>query len=380
MNLLDRMQKDEPKEKKKNDSLPRNETSKDTTQKLNQQSMDLIQKQSAALKKVTAERDSLLKNGRPEDQELIQKLSSEKQSLASTVQKQTSMIADLRTEISDITKTNQSLTKNNRYLVMQNDELRNNSGLKLRKEQQKLEEDIEAVQASNIKLRAMVNKSSVDAVDRANARARAAEADRDNKVKAAENKAWHKMYEADEKCRKAIEKAKNDSKRSAEQQTVAYGLLLFTLICNAIMSRSFLGDIGEFFVVLFSGLAELWDEAFPAMASGTFYNERFPTAGRVVSGILVFGLIILCFVFVGWFLLYLIRKYKERWCRLSLIFTCGSLAVCIVFGPIINHINLLLLFLLLQVGYLVALWYFDGYYETRGRTYEWKRIQGIPED
>lgn len=188
------------------------------------------------------------------------------------------------------------------------------------------------------------------------------------------------MYEADEKSRKAVEKAKNDSQRSVEQQTVAYGLLLFTLVCSAVMSRSFLGDVGEFFVVLFSGLAELWDVVFPEVAASTFYNEGFPTAGKIISGILVFGLIILCFIFVGWFLIYLGRKYKERWCRLSLIFTCGSLAVCIVFGPIINHINLLLLFLLLQIGYLVALWYFDGYYETRGRTNEWKRIQGISDD
>lgn len=48
-----------------------------------------------------------------------------------------------------------------------NDDLRNRNGLKSRREQEQLEEEIKDVQDQNSKLQIQVNKSSVQAVDEA---------------------------------------------------------------------------------------------------------------------------------------------------------------------------------------------------------------------
>lgn len=50
---------------------------------------------------------------------------------------------------------------------MGNDDLRNRNGLKSRREQEQLEEEIKDVQDQNSKLQTQVNKSFVQAVDEA---------------------------------------------------------------------------------------------------------------------------------------------------------------------------------------------------------------------
>ena len=170
MNLRDRMNSDSLNS---NPIETENEPKKNlnnTTKNLNQQPQDLIlQKQSETIQKLqmelnetSAELNMLKKQGRPQDQEMIQKLSFEKSEL-------TSAITSLRTELSETQRINQSLTTNNRALVKQNDDLRNYNGLKLRNEQVELMEELEDIQALNDKLRKMVDKSSVEAVDKANA-------------------------------------------------------------------------------------------------------------------------------------------------------------------------------------------------------------------
>ena len=70
--------------------------------------------------------------------------------------------------------------------------------------------------------------------------------------------------------------------------------------------------------------------------------------------------------------------YKKRWCSLSLKVVLVSLALTIVFGDwISNHIkiNLVLLLVLIQVGYLGVLTYLDGYYDTRNLLDKWKKMQ-----
>ena len=132
MNLKDKMKSDSPEPK-----LTENEknNSANTTQKSNQQSreLELLEKQSEALRIVTEERDNLLRLGRPEDQEKIQSLSSEILSLKSA-------ITEIKTELSQTQKINQSLVQNN-------DALRNSKGLMLRSEQKELQEKLTNAQA-----------------------------------------------------------------------------------------------------------------------------------------------------------------------------------------------------------------------------------------
>lgn len=151
MNLKDRMKSDLPSSKPtETEALNKNEQNSSTNimQKSKQPSreMELLEKQSEALKQVTEQRDKLLEEGRPEDQETIQKLSSQIQELTSLIQELTSLITELRTELSKTQKTNQSLSTNNRILVNQNDELRNKQGLLLRSEQEKLQDTLTITQ------------------------------------------------------------------------------------------------------------------------------------------------------------------------------------------------------------------------------------------
>ena len=70
MNLKDKMKSVSP-EKKQNETNNEQNSSTNTTQKSKQPSreMELLEKQSEALKQVTEQRDKLLEEGRPEDQE-----------------------------------------------------------------------------------------------------------------------------------------------------------------------------------------------------------------------------------------------------------------------------------------------------------------------
>ena len=140
MNLKDKMKSDSPKPKLIESEKEQN-NSTNITPKSNQQSkeLELLEKQSEALRQVTEQRDNLMKEGRLEDQTKIQQLSSEISELKSA-------IIELRAELSSTQKINQSITKNNRLLSQSNDELRNSNGLMLRSEQKELQEKLTATQ------------------------------------------------------------------------------------------------------------------------------------------------------------------------------------------------------------------------------------------
>ena len=130
---------------------------------------------------MTTERDEL-RSAQKKDRENIQKclermrefrekdwrISSENQKLQDELQKLTEENQKLQIELSRTQNISQSLQRSN-------DDLRNRNGLLSRKEQEQLEERIKDVQAWNSKLEKMVVQSSVDAVEEAQKKERAAE-------------------------------------------------------------------------------------------------------------------------------------------------------------------------------------------------------------
>lgn len=376
MNLRDRMNSDSQNKKLiKTENEPK-QNSKNTTENSNPQPQDLIlQKQSetiqslqAELSKTSAELDLLKKQGRTQDQDQIQRLLSEKSEL-------TSVITELRTTLSVTQRTNQSLSMNNRALVKQNDDLRNNNGLKLRNEQIELIEDLEDTQALNVKLREMVDKSSVEAVDKANAERNQAIRDCKKKIADTKSKATHDTYEAHEKQRKAEAEAKEAKEILEKRSFVYFGLLAFTLLCCGIMNTVVRNDIIDFFVVSATAIYQ----------SLTAYLEWFSSLSGEMDWywiwllfILFTAAILLCLCGIVIESINLYQKYKKRWCTLSMKALVGSIAVLTVFAEPIRRfipINLVILFFLSQLGYLFLLWYFDGYYDIRCRSDEWKQIQ-----
>ena len=166
MNLMEITKGYEPKQNEQTEqmkSLP------DTTDKWKQ----LAKEQAASLELVTVERNELqVRNQKMNEfirefQERTHALKIEKQKLffenhemQDEIRKLNGEIHRLTTELSETQKLNQSLQKNN-------DDLRNRNGLKSRREQELLEEEIKDVRNQNSKLQIQVNISSVQAVDEA---------------------------------------------------------------------------------------------------------------------------------------------------------------------------------------------------------------------
>lgn len=361
MNLKDKMKSVLPEQKQ---SETNNELSNsiNITQKSNQPSreMELLEKQSAALKKVTEERDLLLKKGRPQDQEQIRTLLSEKSEL-------TSVITELRTEQLQIQKLYQSLTH-------YNDELNKVNGL-LRENQRKLIAEVSDTKDQNAKLKDMVNKSFVEAVNRANAERDQALLDKKNGIEAEQTKAYNKIIKAEHEKNKAEEDAKAAQATLEARSFLYMGLLAFTLLFVGMMNSQIVSDFFDFFKILAIGIYDMASVYIEWLISlSDIYEIGWAWVVRILLTLIILGVcfgIIIC-------LLSLWKWYKARWCTLSLKVIVMSLAIITAFGEPIRSklpINLILLFFLVQVTYLFVLWYFDEYFNNRKRSEEWKAIQ-----
>lgn len=236
-------------------------------------------------------------------------------------------------------------------------------------------EEATAIQDQNSKLKEMVSKSSVEAVDRARAERDQAIRDKDKGIKAAQSKAFHEIYEAEQKQKKAEDKAKKAVATLKERSFLYMGLLAFTLFCVGVMNSQVVSDFLDFFSVPAIGIYNIASDYTDWLIS---LSDKLEIGWAWVVGILLTLLIIgACFgviVCIG----SLWKWYKSRWCTLSLKTMVVTLAIITVFGePIrsIISINLILLFFLVQIAYLFVLWYFDGYFENRYRSDEWKVIQ-----
>ena len=335
----------------------KNSNSSDTAKNLNPQPQDsILQKQS----------------------EMIQTLLSEKSEL-------TSVIADLRAELSSVQKINQSLTTNNQLLVKQNDDLRNNAGLLSRKEQEKLEKELTDTQARLSDAGKKINMSSVKAVQDAQAAQRAAERKADNDILEYKKFADKRIYDAVNDRNTAIRKAKEALKTAGKEQSIAWGSLLMTLMCCLIAYQTFLWDVWYFISVPISWL---WDRltVYSAWLDKPYYIETisgidkkyaFSTGWAWTLRILSIVLIFACTAGICYGIYSLFMYYRIRWCNLSLKVLLASLAAIIIFGEGIRKyvsINLVLLFVIIQLIYLGVLVYFDGYFESRYRTDDWEKI------
>ena len=387
MNLRDRMSSGSPTSKPtetENSPMP---SSNGTTQNSNlppqgslvQEQSEMIQQLQTELNSATEELDSIKKNGRPQDTEKIQTLLSEKSKLTST-------IADLRAELSSVQKINQSLTMNNQSLVKQNDDLRNNSGLLSKKEQKQLEERCRILSDGNSELKRQVNISNVEAVEAAQAAQKAAKWKAAKDISDYKKEADKQVSDALKEKNASIREAKNTVKAAKKSQRIAWGSLLVTLLCCLIVHPTFSRDVWHFISV---PAVWAWDRLnnYVAWLEKPYYTEavmdveqqvEFSTGWAWILRILTVILIIACIVAVIYGIYRLILYYKKRWCNLSLKVLLMSIAVIIVFGEVIKThigINLVLLLLIVQILYLVVLAYLDGYYDSRNRTDDWKRIQ-----
>lgn len=221
----------------------------------------------------------------------------------------------------------------------------------------------------------MVSKSSVEAVDRARAERDQAIRDKDKGIKAAQSKAFHETYEAEQKQKKAEYKAKKAVATLEKRSFLYMSLLAFTLLCVGVMNSQVVSDFLDFFKVPAIGIYNMASDYIDWLISLSDKLEiGWAWVVKLLLTILIIGACFGVIVCIG----SLWKWYKSRWCTLSLKVMVVTLAIITVFGePIrsIISINLILLFLLVQIAYLFVLWYFDGYFENRYHSDEWKAIQ-----
>lgn len=238
-----------------------------------------------------------------------------------------------------------------------------------------MKDTLTATQDQVAKLRTMVDKSSVDAVDTARRERDQAIRDKNDGIRAAQSQTAHETYEAHQKQKEAERQAKKAKQTLKERSFLYMGLLAFTLFCIGIMNAQVVSDFIDFLVIPAIGIYESACEYTDWLIH---LSDKIDIAWAWVVRIILTLLIIAIILGFVYAIVSLVKWYKERWCTLSIKTMVITLAIITIFGePIRGYIsiNLILLFFLIQIAYLFALWYFDGYFENRYRSDEWKQIQ-----
>ena len=376
MNLKDRMKADSViTEQTKKENLQQNssqQTSSDTTKRLNQPSLEsVVEAQSEAIQKLTAENH--LKDERIED------LRNQTQIDLSEMSELRSVIAELRAEISSVQNVNQSIVK-------ENDDLRNSAGLMSRKEQQKLVEKLTTTQDLLSDTKKLVKMSNVMAVENAQAAKQAAEAKARQDIANCKEEANSKVSEAVKAKNDTIKVANSKIKAAKKSQQIAWSSLSVTLFCCLMAYPVFLEDVCEF---ISAPIILAWDSLniyakwmaapyYSKFVDGTKKLYAYTLGTAWILRILSFALLITIITGICYGLYQLWLYYRKRWCNLSLRVLFVSLAAIIVFGPVLKKllsINLILLLGILQVLYLGILVYLDGYFDSKYKTNDWIRIQ-----
>lgn len=221
----------------------------------------------------------------------------------------------------------------------------------------------------------MVIKSSVDAVNKANAEREQAIRDKNAGIKAVQSKASHEVYEAHQKQKEAENKASSAIKTLETRSFLYIGLLAYTLLGVAIMNPQVVSDFLDFFKIPAVGIYNALNDYINWLINLSKSMEAvWAWVIRILLSLIIIALCVRIVVGVC----HLITWYKSRWCTLSLKVMVITLAIISVFGEPIRTvipINLILLFFISQLLYLFVLVYFDGYFENRYRTDEWEAFQ-----
>ena len=229
MNLMEITKGYEPKQNEQTEqmkSLP------DITDKWKQ----LAKEQAASLELVTKERDELqVRNQKMNEfilefQERTHKVKMERQKLFFENHEMQDEIRKLNDEIHRLTTEIFETQKLNQLLQQSNDDLRNRNGLKSRREQEQLEEEIKDVRDQNCKLEKLVDMSSVEAVRQAQEKQREVEQKRriaENQAKVAKKNAAEEVKRIRKQAKKEVALAKD--RVNSWRFVVAVIILIFTI-------------------------------------------------------------------------------------------------------------------------------------------------------
>lgn len=316
----------------------------------------LAKEQAETLEKVTVERDELQTRNQKMNEFILefqkrthslkmekQKLFFENHEMQDEIRRLNDEIHHLTTELSETQKLNQSLQKNN-------DDLRNRNGLKSRREQEQLEEEIKDVWDRNSKLVMQVNQSSVEAVEQAQKKQEEAE----KKVRTIQcqyNKLQEKAETLKEKADQKIKSLKQEMKEKTSFWQMVYMIfLIYEMIKSTVIQNDLFACIKVpvrvwcryvEWVICPSEL-NIWGEK-------EYFSTEWSWCLRVMAIIIVVGVVIAGEMFV----LKKIEQYRRAWDKYSMRLMVISLEMIIVSGDVMRRfmpINLVVLFGIINIA------------------------------
>lgn len=378
MNLRDRMNSGSPVSKPTETENVQKPNSNNTTQNSNPQPQDsILQKQSemiqqlqAELNSTTMELDTLKKNGRPQDTEKIQNLSSENSTLRKKLQEKSETIVSLNDRIGMLSsadlvlKENERLEQSNRDLQKKEQNTREEASATVsavkRQYQQKQAELQSSIDAANER-----EQQAQRQIDEESARINALAESKVSGTKASLKRKYEdnaaKQKDAHDRRMQKLEseyKGKTDRLYAMTFGGILYGF--FVTILTAVNSPRFSDDIiavcnfiGGFFSVL-------WENASVLASAAWSLHEKIPYA---VIDVIVPGLLaILGFlaIFLGvlalvGFGLYKVGKFYADFFAdsISVLVALVSLALLVWFADYLTFItwNLIVIFIIIHAVY-----------------------------
>jgi len=374
LNLKDRLNKEEQK--------PGNST--DTTQTSNPQSaeqtlLSKVQELSAAL---TAARDNLV-NEKQRTRRLdrtISKLSSQNSTLTSKTQEQQSMIAALRTEISEAQDINRSLRKDNQALIQENENIRFDHGVESRREFDDLRDEISRLHSQIDDLNKQVDQSCVAAVREAYDELERSRRKADRQLDSYQAFVAKKLRGILDERNQSISALNYKIKARAGSLWLARDLLFVYALCSLVADPIILLDFRNILVYIGLLLEEYYGWIYcpcyipyPGGAplpyeSGTAWAVR--TASIIAGLVVVVGMLRLC--------RHIFSRIRAQWCRLAKRITVSMLIIVSALRTLIKAYlqwNTVAFFFVLFIVVMKVLHRLEISYIQAHKSDEWEHIK-----
>lgn len=370
MNLKDRQNKEEKKP----------ERSSSTTQKSNQQSteqtlLSKVQDLSMALTAMTDDLEKVKRKSRSQDR-TISKLSSRNSMLTSKAQELQSIIAALRTEISEAQDINRSLQKSNQELLKENEDLRLHRESESQKETAVLKNEISRLRLKVDDLNKQVDYSNADAVRKAY----------DELERARKELGRYKAYAA--KKLHGVRKERDRSVAALSHRIKALSgslwlcrdLLLLFAYFTMTAEPVILLDIWELLTDAFLSLESYCDWIiYPCYAP---YPGAMPvpyepgTAWAVRMASVIAGLVLV--ILLSYIGRRVYNSIRAQWCKLATRVSLSLLIIVSVLGSLIKeylHWNTAFLFLTLFAISMRLIRRYENSCVRSRKTDDWERIK-----
>lgn len=229
----------------------------------------------------------------------------------------------------------------------------------MKEQQQKLQNDISALEGKNRQLEMLVDQSSVDAVKKAQKKAYKATCDKN----AAIEKANEEVAEIRAEAKAQKKEAKESMRKSMEREYISYGLVAVILLIATSTHPGFWRDLFHAFADPLKLALVTWVEYLHSTVEVSSF-ERW--LYLIAIPVIVIGSGVLLYLLGVWF--------KKRWNLLTVVFLVLNLAITIICGDWLPF-NRFIGALVLMIAYAVFCEWADRKWTDYPECDRWEHLQ-----